>query len=191
MGLLPPRVILAWRGGGARRTPWPLCPSSGAGPHGRSAPETARVPVSVPRGRCGDQEVRGRLAARLLRRSWCGSADHVAAVPLAARGRMAARLFRRRMASLPSAFGGAGRMAARRLRRRRASLPSYGRGRWPLGCIAFHAERGAAEGGAEARPGEPTPPATEIRRVGQCQRASNQKKKKGGKRAITAAQRRA
>ncbi|KAJ1117168.1 hypothetical protein NDU88_005368 [Pleurodeles waltl] len=128
------RVILAWRGG-ARRTPWPLCPSSGAGPHGRSAPETARVPVSVPRGRCGDQEVRGRFAARLLRRSWCGSADHVAAVHLAARGRMAARLFRRRMASLPSASGGAGphgrtappaargRMAARRLRRRGAAWP--------------------------------------------------------------------
>ncbi|KAJ1103978.1 hypothetical protein NDU88_001394 [Pleurodeles waltl] len=109
-GAAPPAChsCLEGRGGGARRTPWPLCPSSGAGPHGRSAPETARVPVSVPRGRCGDREVRGRFAARLLRRSWCGSAGHVAAVPLAARGRMAARLFRRRMASLPSASGGAG-----------------------------------------------------------------------------------
>ncbi|KAJ1167436.1 hypothetical protein NDU88_007827 [Pleurodeles waltl] len=121
---LHPRVSFLLGGGGARRTPWPLCPSSGAGPHGRSAPEAARVPVSVPRGRCGDLEVRGRIAARLLRRSGCGSAGHVAAVPQAARGRMAARLFRRRM----------------------AALPSYGRGRSPLGCIAFHAERGAAEG---------------------------------------------
>ncbi|KAJ1121459.1 hypothetical protein NDU88_009567 [Pleurodeles waltl] len=172
MGLHPPRVILAWRGG-ARRTPWPLCPSSGAGPHGRPAPETARVPVSVPRGRCGDREVRGRFAARLLRGA---GAVQRTTWPLC--------LWRRGAAWPHGSSGGAwppcplplaarGRMAARRLRRRMASLPSYGRGRSPLGCIAFHAERGAAEGGAEARPGEPTPPATEIGRVGQCQRASN------------------
>ncbi|KAJ1170940.1 hypothetical protein NDU88_002811 [Pleurodeles waltl] len=91
MGLHPPRVILAWRGGGARLTPWPLCPSSGAGPHGRSAPEAARVPVSVPRGCCGDLEVRGRIAARLLH----GTGPRGRTAPpaeLAALGRIAARL---------------------------------------------------------------------------------------------------
>ncbi|KAJ1155395.1 hypothetical protein NDU88_008125 [Pleurodeles waltl] len=123
MGLHPPRVILAWRGGGAayvlaavplqrRGAAWPLGSRGGSGAGQRA---------SWPLRRSGGA---GLIAARLLSRSGCGSAGHVPAVPQAARGRRAARLLRRHM----------------------AAMPSYGRGRSPLGCIAFHAERGAAEG---------------------------------------------
>ncbi|KAJ1173607.1 hypothetical protein NDU88_005436 [Pleurodeles waltl] len=80
----------------------------------------------------------GQRASWPLRRSG-GAGPHCRAAPQAERVRFSGP--RGRCAS-----GGAGRMAARLLRRRMAALPSYGRGRSPLGCIAFHAERGAAEG---------------------------------------------
>ncbi|KAJ1178374.1 hypothetical protein NDU88_003620 [Pleurodeles waltl] len=178
-GAASPACHSCLEGGGARRTPWPLCPSSGAGPHGRSAPEAARVPVSVPRGRCGDLEVRGRTAARLLRRSGCGSAGHVAAVPQAARAAWPHGSSGGAWPPCPPT-GGAGRRSA-------ASHSTRNE-------VRLRAHKPRAEGGAEARPGEPTPPASDIGRVGQCQRASNckkKKKKKGEKRAITAARRRA
>ncbi|KAJ1080939.1 hypothetical protein NDU88_001127 [Pleurodeles waltl] len=91
MGLHPPRVILAWRGGGAayalaavplqrrgaawplgsrdgsgagQRASWPLRRSGGEGPLCRTAPQAELVRFSGPRGRCasGGAGPHGRTA---------------------------------------------------------------------------------------------------------------------------------
>ncbi|KAJ1089004.1 hypothetical protein NDU88_002158 [Pleurodeles waltl] len=126
------------------------------------------------------------MAARLPRRLGCRSACLVAAAAIGRCG-----------AALPhGSSGGAGAVQRATwplcLWRRGAAWPhGSSRGAWPP-CpptggagrrsaasrstrneVRLRAHKPRAEGGAEARPGEPTPPATDIGRVGQCQRASN------------------
>ncbi|KAJ1190884.1 hypothetical protein NDU88_000203 [Pleurodeles waltl] len=193
MGLYPPRVILAWRGGGAayalaavplqrrgaawplgsrdgsgagQRASWPLRRSGGEGPLCRTAPQAELVRLSGPRGRCASG----------------GVGPHGRTALPAAHGLPALCLWRRGAAWPHGTSGGAWPPCP----------PTGGAGRRSAASLSTRNEVRPRVARRLAR----ASPRLPLQKLGALGNASapvinKKKKKKGGKRAITAARRRA